>query len=98
MKSGINGRTAFTTTLRQEELSWCAPILCHQKRYANPKNSKNRDVKIIYQAILVGNMFTRDSRKVLDIIKELALGNDAETRIKGLKCGRKAMQLHYALI
>ena len=37
-------------------------------------------------------MFTRDSRKVIDIIKELTLGTDAEIRIKGLKCGRKSIQ------
>ena len=37
-------------------------------------------------------MFTRDSRKVLDIIKELTLETDAETWIRGLKCGIKAMQ------
>ena len=43
------------------------------------KDSENRDVKIIYQASLVGNMFNRYSRKVLNIIKELTLGTDAET-------------------
>ena len=37
-------------------------------------------------------MFTRDSRKVIDILKELTLGTDSETRIKGIKCVRKAMQ------
>ena len=43
-------------------------------------------------------MFTGYSRKVLDIIKELKLGNDSETWIKGLKCGIKAqkeIQYHY---
>ena len=62
------------------------------------KDSANRYVKIIYQAILVDNMFTRDSRKVIGIIKELTLGTDYETWIKGLKCGRKAiqeLQAHY---
>ena len=49
-----------------------------------PKDSENRDVQIIYQASLVKNMFARDSRKVIDIIKKLTLGNDAETWIKGL--------------
>ena len=44
-----------------------------------PEDSKNRDVQIIYQASLVGDMFNRDSRKVLDIIKELTLGTDPET-------------------
>ena len=37
-------------------------------------------------------MFTRDSRKVLDILKELTHRTDAETWIKGLKYGREAMQ------
>ena len=63
-----------------------------------PKDSENRDVKIIHQASLFGNLFTRDSRKFLDILKEMSLGTDAETSIKGLKCGRKAiqeLQAHY---
>ena len=63
-----------------------------RKDTSSPKDSENRDVKIIYQANLVGKMFTRDSRKVLDILNELNLGTDAETWIKGLKCGRKEMQ------
>ena len=37
-------------------------------------------------------MFTRDSRKVLYILKEMTLVTDAETWIKGLKCSRKEMQ------
>ena len=37
-------------------------------------------------------MFTRDSWKVLDILKEATCGTDAETWIKCLKYGRKAMQ------
>ena len=47
------------------------------------------DVQILYQESLVGNMFTKNKRKVLDILKELTLGTDAETWIKGLKCSRK---------
>ena len=58
----------------------------------SPEYSKNRDVKIIYQEILVRNMFTRDSSKVLNIIKELTLGTDTETWIKVLKCVRNSMQ------
>ena len=57
-----------------------------------PKDIEHRDVKIIYQEILVRNMFNRDSRKVIKIIKELKVGTDNETWIKGIKCGRKAMQ------
>ena len=63
-----------------------------RKDTPSTEDSENRDVLIIYHASLVGNMFTRDSRKVIDILKELTLGNDAETYIKGLKCGIKAMQ------
>ena len=69
------------------------PLSCFiRKDTSSPENSENRDVQIIYRAILVGSMFNRYSRKVLDIIKELTLGTDADTWIKGLKCVRKAMQ------
>ena len=37
-------------------------------------------------------MIIRDSSKVLNILKELTLGTDEETWIKGLKCGRKSIQ------
>ena len=63
-----------------------------RKDTSSSEDSEIRDVQIIYQGSLVRNMFTRDSREVLDINKELNLGNDAETWIKGLKCGRKSMQ------
>ena len=76
----------------KEKKSWCDPILCHKKGYTRSQRQKNRYVQIIYQSSLVGNMFTRDSRKFINTIKELTLGTDSETRIKGLKCGRKAMQ------
>ena len=59
---------------------------------SSPKYSENRDVQIIYQSSLVGNMFTRYQRKVLDILKELTLGTDSETWIKSLKCGRNSIQ------
>ena len=59
---------------------------------SSPNKSEIRDVQIIYQESLVRNMFTRDSREVLDILKELTLGNDTETWMKGLKCGIKEMQ------
>ena len=59
-----------------------------RKDTSSPEDSENRDVQIIYQASIVGKMFTRDSRKVIDILKELTLGTDAETWIKGLKCGK----------
>ena len=62
------------------------------KDTSSTKDIEIRDVKIIYQASLDRNMFTKDSRKVLSILKELTLGTDAETCVKSLKCGRKAMQ------
>ena len=37
-------------------------------------------------------MFTRKSRKIINILKELTLGVDDKTCINGLKCGRKSMQ------
>ena len=37
-------------------------------------------------------MFKRDSKKVIDIIKEPTLGIDAETYIKGLEWGIKVTQ------
>ena len=64
----------------------------------SPKDSENRDVRIIYQASLVRNMFTRDLSKVIDIINKLAFGTDAETWIKCIKCGKiemKELRSHY---
>ena len=63
-----------------------------RKDASSPEDIEIRDVQIIYQANIFGNLFTRHSSKVLDILKELTLGTDSETWIKGLKCGRKAMQ------
>ena len=79
--------------LASREKSRCVPLYyVIRKDTPSPKDSEIRDEKIIYQASLVRNMFTRDSRKLLDIIKKLTLGTEAETWIKGLKWGRKAMQ------
>ena len=44
----------------------------------SPKYRENRDMQTIYHASLVGNIFTRESRKVIEIIKELTLGTDAD--------------------
>ena len=60
-----------------------------RKDRSSPEDSENRDVQIIYQASLVGGIFTRGSMKVLDIFKELSLGTDSEAWIKVLKCGIK---------
>ena len=54
--------------------------------------------EIIYNARLSGSMFTRDSKKVLTLLKELTNGTPAETWMKGKRCGRDAMealQSHY---
>ena len=53
---------------------------------------------ITNQEKFAGTMFTRYPREVLNIFKEMTLRNDAETWIKGLKCGRNAtqeLQAHY---
>ena len=63
-----------------------------RKDTSSPEDSEIRYVQIIYQASLVRNVFNRDSRKILDILKELTLVTDAEIWIKGLKCSRKTMQ------
>ena len=55
-------------------------------------NMDTRDIQILYSASLGGNMFTRDSRKFRNILKELTIGNSAKIWIKGLNCDRKTMQ------
>ena len=63
-----------------------------------PEDIENMDVQIIYQASTVRNMFIRDSRKVIDILKVLTLGTDTETWIKCLKSEIKSiqeLQAHY---
>ena len=52
-----------------EKQSWCAPIMCHNKGTKITEDRKNRYVHIIHKEILVLNMSTRDSGKVLDILK-----------------------------
>ena len=49
-------------------------------------------MQITHQASIVGNIFIRDSSKVIDVLKELTLGNQSKTLIKGIKCGRKSTQ------
>ena len=56
-----------------------------------PKDSENIYVQIVYQPSLVENMFTRDSRKFIGIIKEPNLRTDAEKCIRGIQCRRKAI-------
>ena len=47
---------------------------------------------MIYNDNLDENMFTRGSSKVLKILKEIAIGTDAEIWIKGIIIFRKEMQ------
>ena len=69
MKIGLNGKTAYKTTSRQgKQVVVCPLSYVIRKDTSIPEDSENRDVQIIYQPSLVGNMFTRDSRKVLDIL------------------------------
>ena len=42
-----------------------------RKDILSPKDSENREVQIVYQASLVRDIFTRDSRKVLDMSQRL---------------------------
>ena len=58
----------------------------------SPEDSENRYVQIIYRVIIVGSMFTIESRKVIAIIKELTLVTDADTWIKYPTCVIKTMQ------
>ena len=51
----------------------------------------DRKQQIIYNAPLDGYIFKRDSEKVLNIIRESCLGTDAESWIKNIRCGRRAM-------
>ena len=58
----------------------------------------DRDDLIMYNAQLDGSMFKRDSKHVLQILKELTNGTQAETWMKKKTCGRLAMialQDHY---
>ena len=51
-------------------------------------------MKIIYHA----NTFNRDTKRVLQVIRELNNGTDAEECIKGIKCvcqAMQALQFHY---
>ena len=74
----MNGRTAFTTTSNHRK-NCCLPLSYVIRKDPPIYNyGKNRHVHIIHQASLVGNMFTRDSGKVIDIIKEMALGTNSE--------------------
>ena len=98
MKNGLSGKTAFATNLHLKNSCDVPLSYVIIKDTTSPDEDENRDVQIIHQARLVENVFTRDSRKALDILKELTIGTDEETCIRGLKCGRNSMkelQAHY---
>ena len=50
-----------------------------------------REQEIIQNDPLRGNMFYRDTKKVLENFKELTLDTDADTWIKGKHCVRESM-------
>ena len=50
-----------------------------RKNTSSTEDSENRDVIIIQKASFIGNMFTIDSRKVFNILKELTLDANVET-------------------
>ena len=53
---------------------------------------------IVYNASLQGAMFKRDSTRVLGVLRELTIGSQADTWMKGKRCSReamKALQAHY---
>ena len=87
MKNGLNGRTAYTTTSFHVPLSYVI-----RKDTPNHEDKRKRDIQLIHQSSFVGNMFTRDASKVINILKEMTLDNDSKTWIKDLKCVRKCMQ------
>ena len=74
------------------------PISYVIRKDEQPEDIPLREREIIYHANLEGNMFIRDSKRVLALLKELTNGTDAEAWMKGRRCGRVAMlalQAHY---
>ena len=51
-----------------------------------------RDSQIIHNETLEGNMFIRESNKILGNLREIIIGTDSEIWIKGIKCVRNAIQ------
>ena len=93
MKNGLNGRIAHTTTYHCSKNSRGVPLPYFIiKDISSTKDSKKRYAYITHQEILVGNMFTSDSRKSLGVLKEPTLETDSKTWIKGLECDINAMQ------
>ena len=75
--SGLNGKIEYNTRFVSIKISGGVPIsYVIIKDTSSTKNSEHRYMQIMYQASLDGKMFTRESRKVLDILKETTLGTD----------------------
>ena len=58
----------------------------------------DREQAVIQNDSLQGNMFSRGTNKVLEIIKERTVDTDTETWTKGKRCGQEemlALQNHY---
>ena len=58
----------------------------------------DREQEIIKNASLQGNMFSRKTKKVVAILKELTVDTDSKTWMKGKRCGQEemlALQNHY---
>ena len=69
-----------------------------RKDTSSTDDGENINLKIIHKESLVRNMFIRGSRKFLGILKELTLGADSKTWIKGHRCVKKViqeLQAHY---
>ena len=76
--------------LSSRKNSRCVSLSYATRKYTpSTDDGENRDVMIIHQASLLGNMFIRYSMKEIDILKELTLITDTETWIKGLKCRKR---------
>ena len=69
------------------------PLECAiRKENAGHDDMDPRDFQIIYNPSLEWNMFTRYSKRVINIFKELTIGTYAATWIKGIKGFRKYTQ------
>ena len=80
--------TYFTATKN----SWGVPLTyVIRKTPASSGIVINREQEMIQNAPLQGNIFSFETKKVLEIIKELTVDTDSETYMKGKRCGRDAI-------
>ena len=72
------GRKNLQIVFASSKNSRGVPLFYVIRKYMpSPKDSENRDAQIFDQENHDGNMFTRDSSKDIDSLKELTLGADA---------------------